>query len=218
MVNPLIRRYPKRVNKPLPNKSAGILDDYADRKVINSQELYTNELLLTDTVWDDMRTPANNAKKVPGKEAKDVVYKGGVILNFESAKDQAIAFNVQLSHAYKLGTDLEFHAHLIYPVADTGNSRWVFTYSWADIDGTFPTETPVVEVEASPNVEDYHQMAVMTTTIPGAAIAGVSSMLICSLTREGTDATDTLLQDVYCAEVDFHYQIDTIGSKTRTTK
>ena len=43
-------------------------------------------------------------------------------------------------------------------------------------------------------------------------------MLICSLTREGTDADDTLLQDVYCAEVDFHYQINTIGSRTRTMK
>ena len=36
--NPLIRSYPKRVNKPLPNKSAGILDDYAVRKVIATKE------------------------------------------------------------------------------------------------------------------------------------------------------------------------------------
>ncbi len=36
--NPLVRSYPRRVNKPLPNKSAGILDDYAVRKVIMTKE------------------------------------------------------------------------------------------------------------------------------------------------------------------------------------
>ena len=36
--NPLIRSYPKRVNKPQPNKSAGILDDYAVRKNVATKE------------------------------------------------------------------------------------------------------------------------------------------------------------------------------------
>ena len=36
--NPLIRKFPKKVNKPLPNKSAGIFDDYAVRKVVATKE------------------------------------------------------------------------------------------------------------------------------------------------------------------------------------
>ena len=36
--NPLIRSFPRRVSKPLPNKSAGILDDFAVRKVIATKE------------------------------------------------------------------------------------------------------------------------------------------------------------------------------------
>ncbi len=36
--NPLIRSYPKRVSKPLPNKSAGIMDDHAVRKNIATKE------------------------------------------------------------------------------------------------------------------------------------------------------------------------------------
>ena len=36
--NPLIRSFPKKVSKPLPHKSAGILDDYAVRKVIATKE------------------------------------------------------------------------------------------------------------------------------------------------------------------------------------
>jgi len=36
--NPLIRSYPKSINKPLPHKSKGILDDYAIRKVIEVKD------------------------------------------------------------------------------------------------------------------------------------------------------------------------------------
>ena len=36
--NPLIRSYPRRVSKPPPNKSAGILDDFAVRKVVATKE------------------------------------------------------------------------------------------------------------------------------------------------------------------------------------
>ena len=36
--NPLIRSFSKKANKPLPNKSAGNLEDYVIRKVINTKE------------------------------------------------------------------------------------------------------------------------------------------------------------------------------------
>ena len=38
MVNPLIRKKIKSLAKAMPNQSAGILDDFAIRKVINTQE------------------------------------------------------------------------------------------------------------------------------------------------------------------------------------
>ena len=38
MANPLIRKYPKSVNKPLAHKSKGILDDYAVRKNVATKE------------------------------------------------------------------------------------------------------------------------------------------------------------------------------------
>ena len=55
--NPLIRSYPKRVNKPLPNKSAGILDDFAVRR--------------------NIATNAGTVEKVPVNE-KDLVNKAYV--------------------------------------------------------------------------------------------------------------------------------------------
>ena len=174
-------------------------------------------LELTEVVWDDLRTPANNAKAVPGKEAKDQAYKGGVVFKFEDNKDQAVAFNVQLPHKYKEGEDIEFHLHLVYPTATAGNTRWIFTYSWANIGDTHPAETTVTTIIASPNEIDNHQLAEIAATIDGTGKT-VSSMLICSVTREGTDGTDTLGQDVYLTELDFHYPIDTIGSRQEASK
>ena len=37
-------------------------------------------------------------------------------------------------------------------------------------------------------------------------------------TRDATDGTDTLGQDVYLTELDFHFPIDTIGSRQEITK
>jgi len=51
----------------------------------------------------------------------------------------------------------------------------------------------------------------------GSGISGVSSMLICSLTRN-TDVADNYADDVYLLEVDFHYQFDAPGSKFETEK
>ena len=46
--NPLIRKYPRKVNKPLPNKSAGILDDFAVRKVLETKEIQASEVRIDD--------------------------------------------------------------------------------------------------------------------------------------------------------------------------
>lgn len=46
----------------------------------------------------------------------------------------------------------------------------------------------------------------------------VSSMLICSLIREGTNKDDTYNSDVYLLGVDFHVPLNTMGSRQDDTK
>jgi len=177
---------------------------------------------LPQTVWDDLRTPANNTKKVPGKEAKDFVYNSGVILNFEVGQDQAIAFNVQLPHAYKLGANIEFHAHVILPTSGAGlgaeNIKFDFTHAWADLASVVPGETTVpTTIDVQSYVADTHYLMEIAATIDGSGISGVSSMLICSLTRD-VGVANNYNDDVYVVEVDFHYPIDTIGSRLEASK
>ena len=61
MANPLIRKYPKRINTPQPNKSAGILDDFAVRKVVA-----TKEGSITRTPVDDQIAQAVKAARALG--------------------------------------------------------------------------------------------------------------------------------------------------------
>ena len=174
------------------------------------------------TVWDDLRTPSNTSKAVAGKEATDVAYRGGVVTAFASNTDQAVSFNVQLPHSYKLGEDIEFHIHMVIPTAGSGgadeNVKFDFTHSWADIGSAFPVAT---EVTATRNVKDdsadTHYLFEIAGTIDGSAISIVSSMIICSLTRD-VSVTNDYAHAVYITELDFHYPIDSMGSRTEASK
>jgi len=174
------------------------------------------------TVWDDMRTPASIAKALPGKEATFVAYRGGLVLNFAKNADQGIAFNVQLPHSYKLGTDIEFHVHAILPTSGAGvgaeNLKFDFTHSWAAIGDAMPTETSVPKTTDVQNyVAHDHRLIEIANAISGSSIDGVSSMLICSLTRD-VSVANNYDDAVYVMEVDFHFQIDTIGSRQEAVK
>ena len=47
--NPLIRSYPRRANKPLPNKSAGVLDDFPTRRNIATNTGTINQTPVNDS-------------------------------------------------------------------------------------------------------------------------------------------------------------------------
>lgn len=196
--------------------------DTVDIGVVVADSILTDAIHYGNTYWDDLRTPSNLSKKVPGKEAGDQAYKGGVVISFADGSDQAVSFNVQLPHGYKLGTDLEFHIHIVLPTAGAGagaeNIAFDFTHSWANIMSEFPTETNVSDTTDVQNYPaDTHRLVEIAGTIDGSAITGVSSMLICSLTRDVSVASN-YTDDVYLIELDFHYQLDAPGSWTEYDK
>ena len=87
--NPLIRSYPKRVSKPLPNKSAGILDDFAIRKVISSKEgtiekVPVNSNDITNKAYVDTLTtdhPHQNITTVAGPTFAGLILTSQLALN-----------------------------------------------------------------------------------------------------------------------------------------
>lgn len=180
----------------------------------------SGDVIYSDTFWDDLRFPAEGTKKITGKEPVDTVYKGGLILEFEDNASQAVAFNVQLPHGKKDGTDMDAHIHVILPVAGSGagteNMKFDITYAWAAIGGKMPTtETTITAtIDIQNLLADTHYLwdigDILYSNMQGTAVDG-SSMLICSFQRDHT-VTDNSTKHVYLMEIDFHYEIDKPGS------
>ena len=220
-----IVRFDGTDGKVLQN-SALLLDDSGNlSKSTNDLKLDcgTNKTLeLIQPVWDDLRTPINSSLRVSGKQPTETVYRGGIVYSFSKISDNQIAFNVQLPHKYKLGTDIEFHIHYILPTAGSGggaeNVKWDFTYSWADIGDAIPAKTTVnTTLDMQSKLADTHYLGEIAATIVGSGTGGVSSMLICSLTRD-VSVANNYNDVVYMIEVDFHYQINTLGSRQESIK
>ena len=166
---------------------------------------------------DDFQVQITGAKLVGADAPVWTDWKGSQVLAFKKNAINTIAFSVQLTHAYKEGSNVEFHIHLAYPTNGTGNSVWQMTHSWANINTAFPTATtPTAVTLAAPAVLDQHTVnQVATLTGTGKTI---SSVILCSLSRLGTDAADTYNDFIYLVAADFHIVRDTIGSISEYTK
>ena len=133
---------------------------------------------------------------------------------FDDASDEYISFNTQLTHKYKHGSDIEFHLHTALPTAPSANDSvvWEVTYSWADIGEAFPTETTTTVVTDVQSLSaNTHYLTEIIDQISGSGKEG-SSVLLCSLTRDADHASDTYDYDIYLVALDFHIEIDKIGS------
>ncbi len=143
--------------------------------------------------------------------------KGIFLHHFEPDVDQDLSFSTQFSHNRKLETDIVLHIHWAPKSTDTGDCRWGVEYAWQDIHGTYTTTTIVYAEDAGEGTTGKHQL-INFSTIDGSGAAIVSSMIIGRVFREGTHANDTFTADAVLLELDFHYEIDTIGSRQEAAK
>lgn len=184
----------------------------------------------TDTgTWDDMRV-VPGAFDRPGisDPAIEAVQPGGSGITtylYEFAKDNIASFTVQLPHTYKQGSDLRAHIHWTAGgngvTEDGATVGWKIDYTWANINGTFGTMATLNLSDACDGADWKHQMT------PSVAITGddkrISSMLICNVKRTDTGTDDTWAGTAsgslpLLLEIDFHYQSDSIGSRTSSSK
>jgi hypothetical protein len=169
------------------------------------------------TVWDDQQIIIGGVKFAGASDPSWTPYKGGRVLAFDKGQNNIIYFTAQLSHKYKASSNINFHIHTVHADGDAGNSIWHLTHSWADIGEDFPAQSTVDKTIASPSDADKHEEHDFSSTI---SVAGAvrSSILLCSLQREGTDDLDTYDDDIYLVAMDFHLEMDTVGSRTEATK
>lgn len=176
---------------------------------------------LKENVWDDLRFPASSVKGGGAFDTTPTAYKNGIVEAFSTGpNNESVQFIAQLPHGYKQGSDLKFHLHWTIPTSGVGggaeNVKWDFTYSWANIGGSFPAATSVtVTVDVQDITTDDH---IYTAVIEISGVGKkISSILICSLTRDVGVAND-YADDAYFLEADFHYKINTVGSRLEREK
>lgn len=188
-------------------------------------------IVLDKVVWDDIRINPGSFDRPGSNDPSTVLYYpngGGLgVLLYEFQVDDYACFTVQIPHGYKVGTDIAVHVH--WTPGDRGNEEngktvgWKIDYSWANIDGTFPSMATADLSDACDGTDHKHQMT-PDIVIDGHTVAkGISSMLLCNIRRSDTGTDDTWAGTVsgqlpLILEIDFHYQIDTIGSRQIAAK
>lgn len=183
------------------------------------------------TAWEDLRVEPT--VKVSGsndptftKWLDDGAGSRGIYLyNFDNvvlASQKEIFFSVQMPHAWK-GTAISPHVHWIHSTnQNTAAVRWGLEYSWASIGSVFGNSTIIytaTNLQGDTNlVQHKHYISEFADLTPGAGQGGISDILICRLFRNSADAADTSTGVAGLLYIDFHYEIDTLGSRSEFSK
>ncbi len=145
-----------------------------------------------------------------------------------AGNERQMYFAVQLPHGYKNGTNIKPHIHWSPAVTGGVNEfvKWGLEYTWQNIDGTFGNTTIItsdasgastatISGDTTLTADKHYVSEIGTITGTGKEI---SSMLVCRIFRNSSHADDNLIQDAFAFEVDFHFEVNTIGSRQEYVK
>ena len=192
--------------------------------LIVSDNTTTNWIEITHPGWDDLRFPVQALKINDARPPvwSDIITPGQTLAFEDKAialQEEQVSFIVQLPHSWAEGTQLYFHIHYAYPssIPDT-RSTWTLEYDWQNEDGLFGLGTTTITTYTEYSDADVlKSQRVYFPAIDGTGKT-LSSIIVCSLTRHSSDASDNYTDNVNLLEVDVHYQINTFGSHTQESK
>jgi hypothetical protein len=193
--------------------------------------LFADDIFLGQSVYEDIRVSSGNIDRPGGSDPTWVsVQPGGSGIStylLQFGINNYGTFTVQIPHAYKEGEDIKVHAH--WTPGNRGNEEngatvgWKIDYTWANIDGTFGVMGTADLSDACDGTDWKHQMTPDVTIDGHTSAKGISSMLICNIKRTDTGTDDTWATNTsgnlpLLLEVDFHFPVDTMGSRGWGTK
>jgi len=164
------------------------------------------------TCWDDLFVPLTTSKK-GANDLPDFDYTNGGFLFPQNDTAERLYFVVQFPHRWA-GTTVYPHVHYKRTVA--GKPVFKLLYSWFAIGGAAiaPATTIIMDSElVTYSSGSIHQINDNATGIAGTG-KGISSIMVCELFRDD----NTVAGDVLAYQMDFHFEIDTLGSRTQYAK
>jgi hypothetical protein len=166
-------------------------------------------------VWDDMMIPLTSMRSPSTDPANcDTLFRNNVAACAFAINDNLVS-NLQLSHSYALGTQIDCHIHWSSQNNNTGSVVWGLEYTKADLGSTFPTTTTIYCKQANNNtVGSYEHKLCDFHTIGN--FTGLSGTVQMRLFRNITG--DTYGSDAFGLSLDCHYQKDSVGSTSEFGK
>lgn len=174
----------------------------------------------TATCFDDLNIPGLAIRTAGVNEPTLSAFGSSTkIYTFSGTTMNECFFTVQLPHGYKEGSDIEPHIHWcpMTSPASTLNVRWGLDYQWQNRAAVYSATDTSILVTAATGTTGYTHIVSSFGAISGAGKT-ISSILVCRLYRLPADAADTYTNAAGLLSFDFHYEIDSIGSNTATTK
>ena len=179
------------------------------------------------TVWDDVRVAADRTRTpTSGAPNYDVFLNGVYIYWFSASTDNSLHFTIQMPHGWA-ATAITPHVHWVPSATSDGNPanqvvRWGLEYTWAEVGSVFPATNTIYATAHSPadaNVTaNKHYRTDFASLTPSSSQDDISSPLVCRIFRDADNVADTYEGLAGLIEIDFHYEINSIGSRTITTK
>jgi hypothetical protein len=150
--------------------------------------------------------------------APSISSRGVALRYFRPGEINEVFFTLQMPHSWKEGSDIYPHVHWV-PESDLGVGEaveWGLEYTWASIGSTFGDTTIISsDVPEIPNPTTGTHELTRLGTIDGSGET-LSSMIVCRVFRDGV--SDNYSGNAGLMEIDFHYEIDTIGSRQEFIK
>lgn len=170
------------------------------------------------TYLSGAKSPAFSVMKNNGSGSFGV--KTFTFQNLTASNEQEIFFSIQMPHKWKEGSTIYPHIHWASQTATSGAVTWGLEYSWVDYNPSsplaFPNTTILTATSASVSSGDIdkHLIVDLAPITPSGSQGKISSIIMCRLFRNSSNAADTYSGDAALLSFDVHYEIDAIGSNS----
>jgi hypothetical protein len=171
------------------------------------------DLLLVDTVWDDLVVPLTTTRQ--GSNSRpDFDFTNIGFLFPKNDATEILYFVIQLPHRWKAGSTIFPHVH--WRQAENVTPIFKLDYKWHTIGGTVASEFLTYTMSTKKmawTTGTIHQISDGVGGIAGTG-KGISSMLVCKLYRDDNVGSGDVLVDQF----DVHIEIDSLGSDLEYVK
>jgi hypothetical protein len=177
--------------------------------------VFINGLQIQDPkAWDDLRAPAT-AINPPGLVSDPTFDSTNIGWLFDPSSTEILFIILQMPHSYSEGTNIIPHVHWESTDSNVGTVKWRLEYKWTNVGDIESGSYTAIDITPSTDGNSLKSLISGFGEISKTG-ARISSILSVKLSRIGGD--DTYTGDALLKEFDIHYEKNTIGSLSSTSK